>query len=168
MPRQTALRHLRIGIRSEQWDASYVFPFYDAGLRVRFVVLIREVGHFITHSRPRWIRRGRLAYETYFGEQPLRLADTHVELFRDLLHFDPWWTMRDAVGVPSAISEAIIATNIAAHRVGHLMIRDITFSDNLDQVTDVRIGDGVFKPVSYGRLESMPHVLRETFFGSTA
>ncbi len=167
MARQTALRKVRIHANEGRWNASFVFPFFDRGLRVRFTLVIADDRHLVFHERLKWAGQGRLAQRALSGNRPLALKDAHPELFHHLFHFDPWWTMREAAGVPSAVRQAIIATNLTARRLEHLVIRDVVFDDNLTQVEEVRVGDGVFRVVAYSRRRKMPQALREVFFAST-
>ena len=167
MPKQTTLRNVRILMRDAVWNASFVFPFFDKGLRVRFVLIIADRGSFIIYARPRWAGRGRLKLSEYSNSRPSALSTIHSDLFHRLFHFDPWWTMQYAQDVPSAVRQAVMATNLPARRWGHLVIRDVVFDDNLSQVEEIRIGDGVFRAVSYDRTRPMPGSLREAFFTNT-
>ena len=120
-------------------------------------------------------KRGPLVNKGYARRRPLALDGVEPDQFYRLFHFDPWWTMRGADPVPvqaslwpdgiePAIRDAIIATNLAARRLGHLIIRDLVFDNNLERVEEVLVGDGVFRAISYSQTRPMPLDLEETFF----
>ena len=52
---------------------------------------------------------------------------------------------------------------MAARRHNHLVIRDVDFSDNLDRVEKLRVGDGVFRASSYSQAMHMPWPMQEAF-----
>jgi hypothetical protein len=166
MKRQTAFRNLRIRINQAPQRALFLFPFFDASLYVRFLLVIADTGHFVLylHEKPHWERRSLVVS----GRRPLPLADTMPDLFHRLFHFDPWWTMRGVSHVLPATRDAIIATNVAARRHSQLVIRDIVYGDDLQQVEEVRIGDGVFRTAPYTQGRPMPWALHEDFFGKPA
>ncbi len=164
MKKQTALRSLRVRINDTLLDASFVFPFFDSTFWVRFFLVVADSGHFLVYERPHWERRMFVAY----GKRPLPLANTQPDRFLRLFHFDPWWTMRGATSISRTIRQEIIATNLAARRQGHLVIRDVVFSDDLEQVEGVLVGDGVFRAVSYNQARPMPQDMQEVFFGRSA
>jgi hypothetical protein len=144
----------------------FLFPFFDTALRVRFLLMMAEAGPFVLypHEKPRWDRRSLLVS----ARRPVPLADTQPDLFHRLFHFDPWWTMRGASHALPATRQAIIASNVAARRRGHLVIREVIFGDDLEQAEEVRIGDGVFRPASYTQGRPMPWALQQAFFGEPA
>lgn len=168
MIKQTALRRLRIETNGVPWKVSFVFPFFDAALRVAFVMVIADTGHFAFRDRLRLVRRGLLVGLGYTPRPLLALREAEPELFHQLFHFDPWWTMRVAAGVPPAVRNAVMATNVAARRQGHLVIRDVLFDEDLEQVEELWVGDGVFRTVPYNRIRPMPHDLHQTFLGPIA
>ena len=47
MMKQTALRRVRISTNGVTQHASFVFPFFDRHLDVRFLLLITDEGHFV-------------------------------------------------------------------------------------------------------------------------
>jgi hypothetical protein len=166
MKRQTTLRNLRIHINQVPQRALFLFPFFDMALYVRFLLVMADTGPFVLylHEKPRWERRSLVVS----GRRPVPLADTQPDLFHRLFHFDPWWTMRGVSHVLPATRLAIIATNVAARRHSHLIIRDVIFGDGLQQVEEVRIGDGVFRTASHSQGRPMPWALQEAFFGEPA
>lgn len=163
MKRQTTLRNLRIHINQAPQRALFLFPFFDTTLRVRFLLMMAEAGSFVLypHEKPRWERRSLLVS----ARRPVPLADTQPDLFHRLFHFDPWWTMRGVSHVLPATRQGIIATNVAARRHSHLVIREVIFGDDLEQAEEVWIGDGVFRPASYTQGRPMPWLLQQAFFG---
>ena len=48
------------------------------------------------------------------------------------------------------------------------MIRDVRFDWELTRVEALLAGDGVLKPVSYGRFEPLPPDMARSFFGPSA
>ncbi len=128
------------------------------------MLLARNIGHFITYEKPRVVRRGRLSYDRLSGVRPLRLSETHPDIFHRLYHFDPWWTMRQATTIPDPVRQAIIETNLAGRRAGRLEIRDIVFRDDLARVTEVKIRAGLFRRVTHRRIDAMPEAQRRAFF----
>jgi hypothetical protein len=165
MIKQTALRRIRIGTRGATQHASFVFPFFDGALHVRLVLASTSAGHVVLQDKLRWARRGLLVSLDYIGRRPLALDDVQPDVFHRLFHFDPWWTMRVAREVQPATRSAIIGTNLADRRRGHLVIRDLVFDDDLERVETVLVGDGVFRAVPYGPTKPMPQTLQDTFFG---
>lgn len=165
MIRQTRLRRLRIGTDSVSWRASFVFPFFDTAFRVELLLVIVGREHFVFRDRLRRVRERSLTSLGYTSRPRLPLTEAEPDLFHELYHFDPWWTMRVAVGVPPAVRSAVIATNVAARKRGHLAIRDVLFDDDLERVQEVRIGDGVFRAVAYNSERPMTQEMRQSFFG---
>jgi hypothetical protein len=163
MKKQTALRNLRIRINQAPQKALFLFPFFDSALYVRFLLVMSNTGPFVLylHEKPRWERRSLVIS----GRRPVPLADTQPDLFHRLFHFDPWWTMRGASHALPATRQAIIATNVAARRYSQLVIRDVKYGDDLQQVEEVRIGDGVFRTAPYTQGRPMPWALQQAFFG---
>jgi hypothetical protein len=168
MVRQTALRRVRVRMREGVVRARYVFPFFDTALLVRLVLVLSASDSFVLHEKPQQVRRGLLVYHGYTGIQPLALKNARPGLFSHLLHFDPWWTMHSARGVPEEIRQAIMITNMASRRLGRLAVRDIAFDDNLDEVKEVRLGSRVLQAVSYTQSRQMPYELRRVFLTSVS
>jgi hypothetical protein len=131
------------------------------------VLVLSASGSFVLHEKPQQVRRGLLVYHGYTGIQPLSLKNARPALFRHLLHFDPWWTMHGAMGVPEETRQAIIATNLASRRLGRLAMRDVAFDDSLAEVKELRIGGRILQVVSYTQSRQMPYELRRVFLGST-
>ena len=163
--KQTTLRRVRISTNGVTQHTSFVFPFFDRHLYVRFLLVITDAGHFVFQDKLSRAKRGLLVNHGYTRRPFLDLRSVEPDKFHRLFHFDPWWTMRGADEIEPAIRDAIIATNLAARRLGHLIIRDLVFDNNLEQVVEVVAGDGVFRAVSYGQTRPMPLDLEETFFG---
>jgi hypothetical protein len=161
MLKQTSLRHVRIYLDDGAQDASFVFPFFDTLFQVQFLLIGVNQGHFVLHEQPLRKRRALIVSKARLAP----LGQAQLDLFRRYFHFDPWWTMRDATGVAPAVRQAVIASNVAGRRYHHLLIRDVVFSDHLDRVEKLRIGDGVFRTVSYNQLIFMPWLMQEAFFG---
>ena len=177
MLKQTSLRRVRVRIirtpgrlhsqhvlvRSDEvvQDASFIFPFFDGLLAVRFLLIIMQGKHFLLHDSPHHESRMLIVPERRLA--PLEASPP--DLFHRHFHFDPWWAMRGATGIPMAVRQAVIASNIAARRYGHLVIRDLVFSNDLAKVEEVRVGDGVFRSVSYNQGRPMPWLMQEAFFG---
>jgi hypothetical protein len=59
-----------------------------------------------------------------------------------LLHFDPWWLLRDRADVPEAVRAAAIRTNIADAPLGEGKVANVYFDDNLASVEAVRLTRG--------------------------
>lgn len=165
MIKQTVMRRLRIDTDGVMQRTSFVFPFFDRYLQVRFFLVVPSVGHVVLLDNLNWEKRGLLVNLGNTGRRPLGLNSVDPENFHDLFHFDPWWTMRRSNDVQPVVRDAIIATNLAARRLGHLQIRDLVFDDHLDRVEEVLVGDGVFRPVPYSQIQPMPQDLEDAFFG---
>ena len=164
MIKQTTLRRVRISTNGVTQPASFVFPFFDRYFYVKILLMITEAGPFVLQDKLSWAKRGLLVSQGYNGRPPLDLRVVEPDRFHRLFHFDPWWTMRGADDIEPGLRDAIIATNLAARRLGHLIIRDLIFDDSLEQVEEVLVGDGVFRAVSFSRTRAMPQDLEEAYF----
>ena len=164
MIKQTTLKRIRISTNRVTQRTSFVFPFFDRYLYISFFLVVTDAGPYVFQDKLSWAKRGLLVNQGYNGRRPLDLRDVDPDKFHRLFHFDPWWTMRHAEDVEPGILDAIIATNLAARRLGHLMIRDIVFDINLEKVEEVLVGDGVFRPVSFTQTRLMPQDLENAFF----
>lgn len=165
MIKQTSLRRLRIITDALIQRTSFVFPFFDRYFHVRFFLVIFSARQIALLDKLNWEKRGLLVNLGHTGKRPHGLNSVDPENFHDLFHFDPWWTMRRSNDVQPVVRDAIIATNLAARRLGHLQIRDLVFDDHLDRVEEVLVGDGVFRPVPYSQIQPMPQDLEDAFFG---
>lgn len=160
MPSQLGLRYVKLESDGRATRAAYVFPFFDAAGWISFCLVVTGRGHFVTDAKLQWTGRRIVLWSR--GVSPLLpLEQANPADFAGSLHFDPWWTMRGATGVPAAVREAIISTNIAGHRSGHLRVRNLIVSDEFDRVAEFWIGDGVFRSARFGPPEPMPAELRE-------
>ena len=161
MPKQTSLRGIRIRLENVETDASFVFPFFDTLFNVRFLLIVTNEEHFLLHEMP--LKEGGVLIAS--GRRMEPLAEAQPDSFHRYLHFDPWWTMRDVTSISSAVRQAVMASNVAARRHNHLVIRDVDFSDNLDRVEKLRVGDGVFRANAYSQAMHMPWPMQEDFLG---
>ena len=164
MVKQTSLRNISIRTRGKKDHNLFVFPFFDRQLYVRFLLLVAENGYFLLQDRIARSKKGLLINQGFATKRPQELSGVGSEKFHRLYHFDPWWAMKDAELDPSIV-DAIVATNLAGRESGHLIIRDLIFDESLESVNEVLVGDGVFRPVSYGQKGPMPLDLEESFFG---
>ena len=161
MPKQTSLRGVRIRLEDVEKNASFVFPFFDRMLHVRFLLMIINEEHFLLHETP--LKESRVLIVSRRRLVPL--SGAQPDLFHRYLHFDPWWTMRRVTSISTAVHQAVITSNVAARRHNHLVIRDVEFSDHRDRVENLRVGDGVFRATSYSQAMPMPWHMEEAFLG---
>jgi len=161
MPKQTSLRGVRIRLEDVEENASFVFPFFDRLLDVRFLLIIINEEHFLLHETP--LKEGRVLIVS--RRRLVHLSGARPDLFHRHLHFDPWWTMRRVTSISPEVRQAVITSDVAARRLNHLMIRDVEFSDHLDRVEKLRVGDGVFRATSYSQAMPMPWHMEEAFLG---
>jgi hypothetical protein len=160
MPSQLGLRRVKIETDGSATRASYVFPFFDAAGWIAFCLVVTSQGHFVTDAKLQWTGR-RIVLWRRGPSALLPLEESKPADFAGWLHFDPWWTMRGANDLPAAVREAVISTNIAGRRSGHLHVRNLLVSDEFDRVAEFWVGDGVFRSARYGPSRSMPAELRE-------
>lgn len=168
MINQTALRYIRISTNESVHNSSFVFPFFDRDWRVALVLVVAARQHLVLRDQVRRRRRGLSMTLEYVGARPVSLTEMAPDHFYRLYHFDPWWTMRGASAIPQETRRAIVANNLAGRSRGHLAVRDLAFDDVLEQVLQVRVGDGVFRPVAYHRDRPLPPSLEEALFHRAA
>lgn len=111
-----------------------VLPFFTADLEVRFLLVVLADGQcVVTWDLPQRVRRRSLFFPFPVAlDRPL--SGLTVREIEPLLHFDPWWLLRDREDVPEAIRRAAVATNLAGERV-----RAVYFDDGLATVVGARI-----------------------------
>ena len=111
-----------------------VLPFFSLDLEVRFLLVVLADGQLVVT----WDLPQRVARRTLFFPFPVALdrplAGMSVREIEPLLHFDPWWLLRERQDVPPLLREAIVATNLAGPAV-----RTVYFDDGLTMVAGARI-----------------------------
>lgn len=163
--KQARLRGIRLAHQAGEDRVTHFFPFFTPSLEVRLhLAVLGPRLHLVMRPPLRPEGPARLRARS-FESPPRPLQEARPEDFAGLLHFDPWWTMRSAAGVPAPLVRAILATNVAGRRHGHLEIREIVFSAGLDRVREIHVGDGVFRPVVHGRDRALAEDLRASLFG---
>jgi hypothetical protein len=87
----------------------------------------------VTWDLPQRVRRRSLFFPFPVAlDRPL--SGMTVREIEPLLHFDPWWLLRERQDVPEAIRHAAMATNLAGEKV-----RAVYFDDGLASVVAARI-----------------------------
>jgi hypothetical protein len=111
-----------------------VLPFFSVDLEVRFLLVVLGDGQCVVT----WDLPQRVARRTLFFPYPVALdrplAGMSVREIEPLLHFDPWWLLREKPDVPPPVREAVVATNLAGEKV-----RTVYFDDGLASVVGARI-----------------------------
>ena len=146
--RQRSLVNRRIVFRDAELVTKYVFPFWDGGWSVRFV-LIDEFG-----GRGPRVYPGRLdaGDGELVADSPTRearpLADHARTFFDGLYHFDPWWVFRGIGGVGGEYRAAIIPTNVArTFRIGDVAwkVHDVEFGPRMESVVAIEAKDDSYR-----------------------
>lgn len=111
-----------------------VLPFFSADLEVRFLLVVLRDGQCVVT----WDLPQRVARRTLFFPFPVALdrplAAMSAREIEPLLHFDPWWLLRERPDIPPAVREAAVATNLAGDR-----ILTVYFDDGLAAVVGARV-----------------------------
>jgi hypothetical protein len=122
-----ALRKASLKTVEGKTPTEAVLPFFSVDLEVRFLLVV------LTSDLPQ-----RVARRTLFFPFPVALdrplAGMSVREIEPLLHFDPWWLLRERPDVPELVREAAVATNLAGEKV-----RTVYYDDGLATVVGAHI-----------------------------
>ena len=114
-----------------------VLPFFTPNLDVQFLLLVMPTGELSLVGVPSQVVEGELQY--LLSPTRRNIADSGPAEFSNLLHYDPWWLLRDRDDVEKETRAAIVATNIAEARVGGRRLSDVLFDNSLMRVEGVRV-----------------------------
>ena len=122
--------------------ADAVFPFFTDRLRVRMLLMaLRGDRLVVTGDLPERVARRTLFYQRADRlEQPL--ATVNPREIGPLLHFDPWWLLRERTDLPGAVRRALVATNISGRKVAGGKLATVYFDGELSTVVAARITGG--------------------------
>jgi len=127
---QRALVNRRVHFSDKELTTKYVFPFWDGQWKVVLTLLDRFGAPPAIVFKPTRLE-GKDHVSISAGEGDLEpLERWKPETFRTLYHYDPWWVFRGIGGVPDAIKEAILPTNIAkefSHGKQRWKVHDVIF-----------------------------------------
>ena len=127
---------LRASIRSVEdvTRTRAVLPFFGHDLEVRFLlVVLRDGACIVTPDLPQHTAR-RVLHYTFPPRLGQRLEQTSVHVIEPLLHFDPWWLMRDREDLPPMIVDAVVATNLPGRTLAAGQLRGIVYDGSLSRV----------------------------------
>lgn len=116
-----------------------VLPFFTARLEVRFLLVVLPRGEpFVVRDFPQQVAGRSLLYSALPSRRsPLAEADP-VEI-SPLLHYDPWWLLRDRHDVPEQVRTAVIGTNVAQAKIRGRRLSTVYFDDTLMSVAGARV-----------------------------
>ena len=125
--RKTSLKSLEGTTRAQA-----VFPLFDSHLVVHSLLVILEDGRCVlTPDSPQRVARKTLIY-SFPPRLDRPLESVPVATIQPLLHFDPWWLLRDRDDIPKGVRDAVVATNMADK------VRTVYFDDALTHVVGPR------------------------------
>ncbi|MHC4135838.1 MAG: hypothetical protein ACYTDU_04565 [Planctomycetota bacterium] len=129
-----ALRKASLKTVEGKTPTEAVLPFFSVDLEVRFLLVVLGDGRCVVT----WDLPQRVARRTLFFPFPVALdrplAGMSVREIEPLLHFDPWWLLRERPDVPELVREAAVATNLAGEKV-----RTVYYDDGLATVVGAHI-----------------------------
>jgi len=129
-----ALRKASLKTVEAKRPVEAVLPFFSIDLEVRFLLVVSGDGQCVVT----WDLPQRVARRTLFFPFPVALdrplTGLTVREIEPLLHFDPWWLLRDRPDIPVPIREAVVATNVAGEEV-----RTVYFDESLATVVGARV-----------------------------
>ena len=151
-PSQRRLVGLRVRFADGEMVAKYVFPFVGRDWSVELFALdLPGLG-------PRWspgpldVRTGLLELR----DPSSALAATEsipLERFRDLVHFDPWWTFRGIARVDPRWVRAVVGSNLAGpFDLGgrRLKVHDLIFDPHIRRLESLVAQDDRFHRLIFG------------------
>ena len=146
--RQRSLVNRRIVFRDAELVTKYVFPFWDGGWSVRFV-LIDEFGGRGPRVYAGPLDAGSTDPVADAPAQSARPLEEHSRSsFEGLYHFDPWWVFRGMGGVGGEYRDAILPTNIArTFRVDDVTwkVHDVEFGPHTGSVVAIEAKDDSYR-----------------------
>jgi hypothetical protein len=129
-----ALRRASLKTIEGKTPTAAVLPFFSIELEVRFLLVVLGDGRCVVT----WDLPQRAAPRKLFFPFPVALdrslAGLSVREIEPLLHFDPWWLLRDRQDVPQLVREAVVATNLAGGEV-----QTVYFDEALATVVGARL-----------------------------
>jgi hypothetical protein len=130
----SALRRASLRTADGKTPTVAVLPFFSVDLEVRFLLVVLGDGRcVVTWDLPQRVARRTLHFPFPVAlDRPL--AGLSVREIEPLLHFDPWWLLRDRTDVPPPVREAAMATNLAGTSV-----RTVYYDDGLASVVGARV-----------------------------
>ena len=102
------------------------------------LVALPDGQRFILRDLPHAISRGALRYRLTPANQ-FSLAEARASEIAPLLHYDPWWLLRDRDDIPEDVRDAAIGTNIAELQIEGRKISTLCFGDGLSSVVGARV-----------------------------
>ena len=131
------LLRTRVSTPLESRPTRVVLPFFTRRLDVRFVLVLLDTGDLrVIHDPPSRVTPRELRYE-FTPRQEVDLRTMQASEFEPLLHFDPWWLLRDRRDVDEKVRATIVGSNIAAARIDGRPITSVHFDHDLMRVVDV-------------------------------
>ena len=135
---------LRARIRTSEGDTRTraVLPFFAPSLDVSFLLVVLSDNRCaVTTDLPQRVARRALHYPLS-PSLDRSLADVDPWDLEPLLHFDPWWLLRNRTDLPEPVCRAAMATNIAETRFAGRMLRTIYFDEGLTRAVAARVEGG--------------------------
>ena len=141
--RQRSLVNRDVSFRDTTMSTKYLFPFWDRGWSVRFV-LIEMLGGVGPQVYAGLLDEGDAGLVVNGPVAEARpLTKVPPELFEGTYHFDPWWVFRGG-GVPARYRDAIVPTNIARTfrvREASWKVHDVDFGPRIESVATIEAKD---------------------------
>lgn len=123
--------------------ARAVLPLFTPRLDVRQLLVLLADGRLVlTADLPAGVGRRGLEY----GFEPAlhrELSSVSPRELDSLLHFDPWWVVRDREDLPPALKAAVVHSNIAGHALPQGTLDLVQYDDGLDTVVAGRVRRGL-------------------------
>ena len=131
------LLRTRVSTPGETRPSRAVLPFFTRRLDVRLLLVLFDTGELkVIHDPPSRVTPRELRYE-FTPRKEVELRTMNAADFEPLLHFDPWWLLRDRRDVAEDLRATIVRSNIAAARIDRRPITSARFDHDLMRVVEV-------------------------------